>query len=76
VPIGCHDRSSSVVVSATPVRRPLGQTKGRDDTPPFGLSQRMDCELELRLPDGPRQCARRIGLGLRSATVLPRPDVH
>lgn len=44
VPVGCHDRSSSVVVSGTPVRRPLGQTKGLDDTPPFGLSQRMDCE--------------------------------
>jgi hypothetical protein len=51
--LGCHDPSSSVVVSGTPVRCPLGQTKGRDDTPPFGLSQRMDCELELGFLMGP-----------------------
>ncbi|HPO19792.1 MAG TPA: fumarylacetoacetase [Rubrivivax sp.] len=47
VPIGYHGRASSVVVSGTPIRRPLGQTKGSAETPDFGASQRMDYELEL-----------------------------
>jgi fumarylacetoacetase len=47
VPIGYHGRASSIVVSGTPVRRPLGQTKGSADTPRFGPSQRLDYELEL-----------------------------
>jgi fumarylacetoacetase len=47
VPIGYHGRASSIVVSGTPVRRPLGQTKGNADTPQFGPSQRLDYELEL-----------------------------
>jgi fumarylacetoacetase len=42
-----HGRASSVVVSGTPIRRPLGQTKGSADTPEFGPSQRLDYELEL-----------------------------
>ena len=37
LPVGYHGRSSSVVVSGTPVRRPLGQTRPNDDEPPvFG----------------------------------------
>jgi fumarylacetoacetase len=47
VPIGYHGRSSSIVVSGQPIRRPLGQTKGAADTPQFGPSQRLDYELEL-----------------------------
>jgi fumarylacetoacetase len=47
VPIGYHGRASSIVVTGTPVRRPLGQTKGVADTPQFGPSQRLDYELEL-----------------------------
>lgn len=48
VPIGYHGRSSSIVVSGTPVRRPLGQVKGADDAQPrVGPSQRLDYELEL-----------------------------
>ena len=48
VPIGYHGRSSSIVVSGTPVRRPLGQVKGPDDAQPkVGPSQRLDYELEL-----------------------------
>jgi fumarylacetoacetase len=48
VPIGYHGRSSSVVVSGTSVRRPVGQqlTQGAS-TPSFGPSQRLDYELEL-----------------------------
>jgi fumarylacetoacetase len=47
VPIGYHGRSSSIVVSGHPIRRPQGQTKGTGDTPEFGPSQRLDYELEL-----------------------------
>jgi fumarylacetoacetase len=47
VPIGYHGRSSSIVVSGTPVRRPRGQTKTAADTPVVGPVQRLDCELEL-----------------------------
>jgi fumarylacetoacetase len=49
VPIGYHGRSSSIVVSGTPVRRPRGQT--RDDAtgsaPVFGPTRRLDYELEV-----------------------------
>ena len=47
LPIGYHGRSSSIVVSGTPIRRPSGQTKGSAETPLFGPSQRLDYELEL-----------------------------
>jgi fumarylacetoacetase len=48
IPIGYNGRASSVIVSGTPVRRPLGQLKGpNDDLPRFAASQRFDIELEL-----------------------------
>ena len=49
VPIGYHGRSSSVVPSGTPIRRPRGQTApaAGASTPGFGPSQRLDLELEL-----------------------------
>jgi fumarylacetoacetase len=53
VPIGYHGRSSSVVVSGTPIRRPVGQTKGAADKPDFGPSQKFDYELELGFFIGP-----------------------
>ena len=48
IPIGYNGRASTVVVSGTDVRRPLGQMlpAGRD-TPVFGPCQRLDFELEL-----------------------------
>jgi fumarylacetoacetase len=49
VPIGYHGRSSSVVVSGTPVRRPSGQRKQGD----FGPSEKLDYELELGFFVGP-----------------------
>jgi fumarylacetoacetase len=54
VPIGYHGRSSSIVPSGTPVRRPLGQSK-RDTAlePSFGPSQRLDFELEIGALIGP-----------------------
>ena len=48
VPIGYHGRSSSLVVSGTPVRRPSGQTSADGQGPPqFGPSSRMDYEVEV-----------------------------
>ncbi|MBF9061473.1 fumarylacetoacetase, partial [Rhodobacterales bacterium HKCCSP123] len=48
MPIGYNGRASTVVVSGTPIRRPLGQLKGPDDPAPrLGPSARLDIELEL-----------------------------
>ena len=50
VPIGYHGRASSIVVSGTPVRRPLGQTRPGDAADPtFGPSRMLDYESELGL---------------------------
>lgn len=59
IPIGYNGRASSVVVSGTPVRRPMGQLKGpNDDAPRFGPCERFDIELEMgaivgQASDGP-----------------------
>jgi fumarylacetoacetase len=48
IPIGYHGRSSTVVVSGTPVRRPHGQHKAPDaSAPTFGPSALLDVELEM-----------------------------
>ena len=48
LPVGYHGRSSSIVISGTPVRRPWGQIKPKDaDAPVFSPSQRLDFELEM-----------------------------
>ncbi|CAG2170510.1 unnamed protein product, partial [Oppiella nova] len=48
LPVAYHGRSSSVVVSGTPIRRPNGQTRPDDTQPPkFGASKAMDFELEM-----------------------------
>ena len=48
IPIGYNGRASSVVVSGTPIRRPLGQRKAPDaEMPSFGPCQRLDIELEM-----------------------------
>ena len=48
VPIGYHGRSSTIVVSGTPVHRPAGQRKAPDDAAPtVGPSRMLDYELEL-----------------------------
>lgn len=46
MPIGYNGRASSVVVSGTPIRRPMGQLKG-EDGPVWGPCRRLDLELEL-----------------------------
>lgn len=48
MPIAYNGRSSTVVVSGTPVRRPLGQTRPDGvDMPLFGPSGRLDIEVEF-----------------------------
>lgn len=47
LPVGYHGRSSSVVVSGTPIIRPSGQSKLSGDVPVFGLSKKLDFELEM-----------------------------
>jgi fumarylacetoacetase len=50
VPIGYHGRASSIVVSGTPVRRPVGQARGPDaQAPSFGPSRMLDYETEMGL---------------------------
>ena len=54
VPIGYHGRASSIVVSATNVRRPHGQTKAPAAAEPtFGPSRSLDYELEVGIFVGP-----------------------
>jgi fumarylacetoacetase len=48
LPVGYHGRASSIVVSGTPVRRPMGQYKPNPDEPPvFGACRQLDFELEM-----------------------------
>ena len=48
IPIGYHGRSSSIVLSGTDVRRPVGQTRDAADGPPtVGPTRRLDYELEV-----------------------------
>jgi fumarylacetoacetase len=54
LPIGYHGRSSSIVPSGTPIRRPSGQTRPPDaESPRFGPSRSLDYEMELGLFVGP-----------------------
>ena len=48
IPVGYHGRSSTIVPSGTPIRRPKGQTlpKGAEN-PEFGPSKMVDFELEM-----------------------------
>ena len=48
MPVGYHGRASSIVVSGTPLRRPLGQTRPDPEAPPtFAPSRLLDFELEM-----------------------------
>lgn len=48
IPVGYHGRASSIVISGTPIHRPMGQTKPSDTEPPvFGPSKLLDFELEM-----------------------------
>ncbi len=48
VPVAYHSRSSSIIVSGTPFKRPRGQRKRPDEAvPSYGPSRNLDFELEL-----------------------------
>ncbi len=48
IPVGYHGRASSIVVSGTKVRRPLGQTMPQGaSSPVFGPSKLLDFEVEM-----------------------------
>jgi fumarylacetoacetase len=48
MPVGYHGRSSSIVVSGTPIHRPKGQTKADNaELPEFGPTRQLDFELEI-----------------------------
>jgi fumarylacetoacetase len=54
VPIGYHGRASSLVLSGDTVKRPAGQTSPASQAAPdFGLSHRLDYELETGFFVGP-----------------------
>ncbi|MFK5959062.1 MAG: fumarylacetoacetase [Lutibacter sp.] len=47
MPIGYHGRSSSIIVSGTPIHRPYGQSLPKGETTPvFGPSKSLDMEVE------------------------------
>jgi fumarylacetoacetase len=53
VPIGYHGRGSSIVVSGTPIRRPMGQLKPPDAAAPVYMpSRRLDYEAEVAFVAG------------------------
>jgi fumarylacetoacetase len=53
MPVGYHGRSSSIVVSGTPVYRPKGQTKNDNaEFPEFGPTRQLDFELEMAFITG------------------------
>jgi len=48
IPVGYHGRSSSIIISGTPIHRPKGQTKADEqELPAFGPTSRLDFELEI-----------------------------
>lgn len=48
IPVGYHGRSSSIVVSGTPVKRPQGQVLPKDAVDPiFSATKALDFELEM-----------------------------
>ena len=50
LPVGYHGRSSSIVVSGTPIRRPNGQRRPVEGQPPvFGACAALDLELEMAI---------------------------
>uniref|UniRef100_A0A2K5D4R8 Fumarylacetoacetase n=1 Tax=Aotus nancymaae TaxID=37293 RepID=A0A2K5D4R8_AOTNA len=54
LPVGYHGRASSVVVSGTPIRRPMGQMQPDDSKPPvYGACKLLDMELEMAFFVGP-----------------------
>ena len=48
LPVGYHGRASSIVASGANIHRPVGQTKGNDDSSPvLEATRQLDFELEM-----------------------------
>eukprot|EP00301_Raphidiophrys_heterophryoidea_P011468 c17584_g1_i1.p1 GENE.c17584_g1_i1~~c17584_g1_i1.p1 ORF type:complete len:434 (-),score=117.13 c17584_g1_i1:128-1390(-) len=70
LPVGYHGRSSSVVLSGTPIVRPSGQTKQDDEeAPKFTPCKLLDFELEMAFFVGP-------GNELGSPISIDKADDH
>jgi fumarylacetoacetase len=70
LPIAYHGRASSVVVSGTPFRRPMGQAlPAGAKTPLYGACARLDFELEMGIWIGP-------GNALGEPVPIARADDH
>merc|ERR1711879_784329 len=53
LPVGYHGRASSVVVSGTPLHRPMGQVKPEEGNPKFSPCNLLDFEIEMGYFVGP-----------------------
>ena len=74
VPIGYHGRSSSIVVSGQPIRRPWGQAKPPQAVEPFfGPARNLDYELEIGIFIGPGNPPRRADPHRESRAARLRP---
>ncbi len=70
LPIGYHGRTSSIVVSGTPIRRPHGQRKAPDEAAPtFGPARQLDFELEMAFVVG-------TGTALGSTVPVAEAESH
>jgi fumarylacetoacetase len=69
LPVGYHGRASSVVVSGTPIVRPAGQLKPPEGAPVFGLSTKLDFELEMAFIVG-------VGNELGRPIAIDKADEH
>jgi fumarylacetoacetase len=70
VPIGYHGRSSSIVPSGTPVRRPSGQRKDPgSETPEFGPARQLDYEMEVG-------CFVSLGNGMGEPVPIAEAEEH
>ncbi len=72
LPIGYHGRAGTVVVSATPVRRPCGQRKEPTEAlPSYGPSAKLDIEAEVGFVVGvPSERGTRVGIDAFSDHVF------
>merc|ERR1712137_1212922 len=53
LPVGYHGRASSVIVSGTPLHRPMGQLKPEEGDPTWGACRLLDFEIEMGYFVGP-----------------------
>merc|ERR1712137_209625 len=53
LPVGYHGRASSVIVSGTPLHRPMGQLKPEEGDPVWGPCALLDFEIEMGYFVGP-----------------------